>query len=92
MVFGDMRFEKRDGLTWFDDGDARARGLDPAQMRGQAPAPYFDVLGTPAPGRYIGCRRDRVVRPDYQDRHADVWLDCGHLPQVECPEALAALL
>ena len=92
MVFDDLRFHKRDGLTHFTEDDARARGLDPAQMRGQAAAPYFDVLGEPTAGRYIGCRQDRVVRPDFQARHADVWLDCGHLPQVECPAALATLL
>ena len=92
MVFGDMSFTKRDGLTYFEDDDARARGLDPAEMRGQASAPYFDVLGPPTPGPYVACARDRVVRPDFQATVATTTLDCGHLPQVECPAALAALL
>lgn len=91
MVF-EMRSEKRGGLTYFEEEDARARGLDPALLRGQAPTPYFDTLEAAVPGRYIGCRGDQVVRPDYQARHADVWLECGHSPQAECPEALAALL
>lgn len=91
MVF-EMRFERRDGLDFFEEGEARDRGLDPAHLRGQAPTPYFDVLDDPAPGRYIGCRHDRVVRPEYQATVADAWLECGHTPQVECPEALAALL
>ncbi len=85
MVFADMRFTKREGLTFFEDDDARARGLDPHHMRGQASAPYFDALGPPTPGPYIACARDRVVRPDFQAVVATTTLDCGHLPQVECP-------
>ena len=92
MVFDDLGFERRGGLDFFEDEDARWRGLDPELMRGQAVAPYFDVLEDPVPGTYVGCRFDRVVRPDFQALHADVWLDSGHAPQAECPEALAALL
>ncbi len=91
MVF-EMRFHKRDGLTYFDADDARARGLDPHQLRGQASKPYFDVLGDATPGPYIACARDRVVRPEFQATLATTTLDCGHLPHVECPERLAALL
>lgn len=92
LVCAGMRFERHGGLDFFEAGDARARGLDPALMRGQAPRPWSEVLDDPAPGRYLGCRRDRVVRPEYQAEHADAWLECGHLPQSECPAALAALL
>lgn len=87
-----LEIERRDGLDFFTDAGARARGLDPAHLRGQAVAPYFAALEAPAPGTYIACARDRVVRPDFQRSVADHVLDCGHLPQTECPEALAALL
>lgn len=89
LVFA-MRFERRDGLDHFVD--AAAHGLDPSVLRGQAPRPWREALDEPTPGRYIGCRHDRVVRPEYQAEHADVWLDSGHAPQAECPAALAALL
>ncbi len=89
LVFDDMIFERRDGLDFFDEDDARRRGLVPAFLRGQAPGPWRETLGEPTPGRYIGCRRDRIV---YQATAATDWLDCGHVPQVECPAALAALL
>jgi pimeloyl-ACP methyl ester carboxylesterase len=87
-----LELERRDGLDYFTDAGARARGLDPAHLRGQALAPYFAPLDDPTPGTYIACARDQVVRPDFQASVADVTLDCGHLPQIECPEALAALL
>ena len=96
-LFGEMlcpglELERRDGLDFFTDAGARARGLDPAHLRGQALAPYFDVLDDAVPGVYLGCARDRVVRPEYQRAHADVMLDCGHLPHVEMPERVAELL
>jgi pimeloyl-ACP methyl ester carboxylesterase len=81
---------RRDGLDFWRDPEKF--GLDPAALRGQALAPYFDVLEDPVPGTYVACARDRVVSPAYQRSVADVELDCGHLPQVECPERLAALL
>lgn len=82
--------ERRDGLDHFVDPEPL--GLDPAVMRGQALAPYFAALEAPTQGLYIGCRRDRVVRPDYQARFADEWLDCGHDAHRERPAELAALL
>jgi pimeloyl-ACP methyl ester carboxylesterase len=92
MLCPGLELERRDGLDHFIEEGARARGLDPAHLRGQAVAPYFDPLEEAVPGTYIACARDRVVRPDFQLRHADEVLDCGHVPQTECPEALAALL
>lgn len=92
MLCPGLELERRDGLDFFTDEGARARGLDPAQLRGQALRPFFDALDDPVPGTYIACARDRVVRPEFQATVADVTLDCGHLPQQECPEALAALL
>ena len=92
MLCPGLELERRDGLDYFTDAGARARGLDPAHLRGQALAPYFEPLEDPVPGTYIACARDRVVRPDFQRSVADHVLDCGHQPQVECPEALAALL
>lgn len=82
--------ERRDGLDYFTN--AAAFGLDPSAMRGQAIAPYFQALGEPVCDLYIGCRQDRVVRPEYQAKHADVWLECGHDAMRECPAALAQLL
>ena len=92
MLCPGLELERRDGLDFFTDAGARARGLDPAHLRGQALRPYFDRLDDPVPGTYIACARDRVVRPEWQATVADVTLDCGHQPQTECPEALAALL
>lgn len=94
MLCPGLGLERRDGLDFFDaDADAaRARGLDPAVLRGQGLAPYFEELGEPTAGRYIGCRQDRVVRPEYQALHADVWLDCGHDAHRERPAELAKLL
>ncbi len=82
--------ERREGLDYFTD--AEALGLDPTVLRGQALAPYFEVLGDPVCDLYVGCRHDRVVRPDYQARYADVWLDCGHDAARECPAELARAL
>jgi pimeloyl-ACP methyl ester carboxylesterase len=92
MICPGLELERRDGLDHFTEDGARARGLDPARLRGQALMPYFDVLDEAVPGTYIACARDRVVRPEWQATVADVTLDCGHLPQAECPAALAALL
>jgi pimeloyl-ACP methyl ester carboxylesterase len=92
MLCPGLELERRDGLDHFTEAGARARGLDPAHLRGQALAPYFAPLEDALPGTYIACARDRVVRPEWQATVADVTLDCGHLPQTECPEALAALL
>jgi pimeloyl-ACP methyl ester carboxylesterase len=87
-----LELERRDGLDYFTDDGARGRDLDPAHLRGQSITPYFDALDDPVPGTYVACLRDRVVRPDFQRSVATVELDCGHTPQAECPEALAALL
>jgi hypothetical protein len=81
-----------DGLRYWRPGEAAAFGLDEAHMRGQAVTPYFDPLDEPARGRYVACARDAVVRPGWQATVADVTLDCGHLPQRECPAALAEVL
>ena len=48
---------------------------------------------------YIVCSRDAVIRPDWQ-RHAardvlgvePIELDAGHMPMLESPRALAAIL
>lgn len=92
MVCPEVRggLKRRDGLDFWRDPEAF--GMDPAGLRGQSITPYFDVLEDPVPGRYVGCRRDLVVRPDYQAGLADVWLDCGHEAARERPAELAALL
>ena len=96
-LFGEMMcpevapaLERRDGLDFWTG--AEAFGLDPSALRGQALAPYFEELPAPVSDLYIGCRRDRVVRPGYQARFADVWLDCGHDAHRERPAELARLL
>jgi pimeloyl-ACP methyl ester carboxylesterase len=92
MLCPGLELERRDGLDHFTDAGARARGLDPAHLRGQALTPYFEPLEAAVPGTYIACARDRVVRPEFQRSVADHVLDCGHLPQIERPAELAALL
>jgi pimeloyl-ACP methyl ester carboxylesterase len=96
-LFGEMMcpevapaLERRDGLDFWTG--AETFGLDPSVLRGQALAPYFEELPAPVSDLYIGCRHDRVVRPDYQARFADVWLECGHEAMREQPAELARLL
>ncbi|MNV77370.1 hypothetical protein D3C71_1707820 [compost metagenome] len=51
------------------------------------------------PRVYVGCRNDRSVPWALQQRmqqlqppQARIELDCGHVPQLACPEALTAAL
>ena len=83
--------ERRDGLDYF--ADAEALGLDPAAMRGQALAPYFDrarragaAASTSAAATTASCGRTT------RRRLADVWLECGHDAMRERPAELAPLL
>lgn len=92
MLCPGLELERRDGLDFWTEAGARGRGMDPAQLRGQALAPYFEPLADPFPGTYVACARDRVVRPDFQRTVADHVLDCGHMAQAEMPAELAALL
>jgi hypothetical protein len=89
--------ERRDGLDFWTG--AEAFGLDPAHLRGQALAPYFEPLEDPLPGPYVVCARDRVVSPQWGREaaprllgHAALELDCGHDAHRERPQALAELL
>jgi pimeloyl-ACP methyl ester carboxylesterase len=70
-------------------------------LRGQAVSPYFEPLPLDAlpPGRYVVCRADRVVSPDWGRDAARrllgaeaAELDGGHSPQLARPAALADLL
>ncbi len=80
---------REDGLSYWWPEEAERYGLDASVLRGQSTTPYFDVLDDPTPGRYVACARDQVVSPDFQRTVADVVIDCGHLPHIECPEELA---
>jgi pimeloyl-ACP methyl ester carboxylesterase len=62
-------------------------------------APYATDPRLPERPAYVVCSRDAVIRPDWQ-RHAardvlgvePVELDAGHMPMLECPGELAAVL
>lgn len=83
-----------------DAARAAARQLTPQAETGRAmanaltPGRYGRV-----PRLYVGCRNDRSVPWALQQRmqrlqppQARVELDCGHVPQLACPQALTAAL
>lgn len=83
-----------------DAAHAAAARLTPQPETGRAMA---NALSAERFGRvprvYVGCRNDRSVPWALQQRmqclqppHARIELDCGHVPQLACPEALTAAL
>ena len=79
-----LAFESRDGLTYFAEA-TRARAGSIRRTCAVRRSPLLRCARRPHARALHRLPRDRVVRPDYQVAHADAWLDCGHLPQVECP-------
>ena len=62
-------------------------------------APYGTDPRRPAQPEYIVCSHDAVIRPDWQRRAArdvlrvdPIELDAGHMPMLECPGELVAIL
>jgi len=103
--FGDARARDELGRSYYPDPAVAAAELQvPAEhfdtaeaLRHQAP--YQTDPRRPEHPAYIVCSRDAVIRPDWQ-RHAardvlgvePIELDAGHMPMLECPSELAAIL
>ena len=83
-----------------DAAQAAARRLAPQPEAGRAMANALTAerFGR-VPRLYVGCRNDRSVPWALQQRmqhlqapQASIALDCGHVPQLACPQALTAAL
>jgi pimeloyl-ACP methyl ester carboxylesterase len=103
--FGDGRVRDELGRSYYPDPAVAAAELQvPPEhahlaeiLRPQAP--YATEPRRPENPAYIVCSRDTVIRPDWQ-RHAardllgvePIELDAGHMPMLERPHELTAIL
>ena len=103
--FGAGRERDDLGRSYYPDAAVAAREMqyppEQAHLAGvlRRQAPYGTEPRRPEHPAYVVCSRDAVIRPDWQ-RHAardvlgvePIELAAGHMPMLECPRELAAIL